>query len=192
MVSLFFIGVFCLFSIFSFSGNLVSYKIEYLQKPDLERSKVSVSKESKYVHTSEKDILRHISHTEENLHFQNSNLKMYRVLGVLIIVSLIIFTIISLKKTKEQYFVEEENLKAKWVKMRTQNQLLAQHLMISKSFHKSFNQRFEHIWISLKNIKNTFEIKDKHLEDEINGINAFTENTLLEFRQLLHIINKLQ
>jgi hypothetical protein len=176
---------------FSFSGNLVSYNIEYLQKPDLKKNIFSVSKESKHVYTSEKDILSRISRTEERLNYQYSNLKMYRVLGILIIVSLIIFTIISLKKTKEQHFVEEENLKAKWVKMRTQNQLLAQHLMISRSFHESFNQRFEQIWISLKNIKTTFEIKDQHLKDDIGSINAFAEKTLLEFRQSMHVINKL-
>ena len=177
---------------FSFSGNLVSYKIEYLQKPDLEKSIFSDSKESKYVHTSEKDILSHISRIEERLQFQNSYLKINRIIGILIIICLIVFTIISFKRTKKQYFVKEEKLKSKLVKMKIQNLLQEQHLTISKSFHKSFDERFEQIRISLKNIKTTFEIKDQHLKDDIGSINAFAEKTLLEFRQSMRVINKLQ
>lgn len=192
MISLFFIGVFSIFSMFSFSGNLVSYKIEYLQKPDLEKSIFSDSKESKYVHTSEKDILSHISRIEERLQFQNSYLKINRIIGILIIICLIVFTIISFKRTKKQYFVKEEKLKSKLVKMKIQNLLQEQHLTISKSFHKSFDERFEQIRISLKNIKTTFEIKDQHLKDDIGSINAFAEKTLLEFRQSMRVINKLQ
>ncbi len=177
---------------FSFSGNLESFKFDFQQESNLKKNAFSVSKESKFVNLGEEDIMNRIRYTKENLQFHYSNLKIYRVISALLIVSLIIFTIISLKRTKEQNFVKEENLKAKWVKMKIKNQLQEQHLTISRSFHKSIEDRFEKILISLKNIKNALEIKDKQLEEDIDGINAFTENTLLEFRQSMHIINKLQ
>jgi hypothetical protein len=192
VVTLLFIGVFCALSTFSVSVNLESYMFDFQQASNLDGNKISVLKESNGIHANKNDILNRISSSEESLQFQYSNLKMYRVIGILIIISLIVFTIISFKRTKKQHFVKKEKLKAKLVKMKTQNQLQEQHLTISRSFHESIDKRFEQIWVSLKNIKTTFEIKDKHLKDEIDGINAFTENTLLEFRQSMNVINKFQ
>lgn len=192
VISLLFIGFFCTFSTFSFSGNFESFKLDFQQVSNLDKNKVSVLKESNGIHANENDILNRIRSTEESLQFQYSNLKRYRVIGILIIISLIVFTIISFKRIKKLHFVKEKKLIAKLVKMKTQNQLQEQHLAISRSFHKSIDERFEQIWVSLKNIKTTFEIKDKHLEDEIDSINAFTENTILEFRQSMNVINKFQ
>jgi hypothetical protein len=186
------LSVFFFFNTFTVFANLKSDNLSIEQIFNLKVKSIAIVKATNPNDINEENTLNRIDRAEESLQFQKSNLKIYQIIAVLIITGLLFFIINRFKDIKKQHLVKERNFITKLLKIKIQNRLQEQQLLISKSLYQSLNERFAFLLNSLKNIQTEFEIKDKALEDEIKSINVFVEKAQLEFQYSVKTINKLE
>jgi len=186
------LSVFFFFNTFTVFANLKYDNLSIEQIFNLKVKSIAIVKATNSNDINEENTLNRINRAEESLQFQKSNLKIYQIIAVLIITGLFFFIINRFKDIKKQHLVKERNFITKLLKIKIQNRLQEQQLLISKSLYQSLNERFAFLLNSLKNIQTEFEIKDKALEDEIKSINVFVEKAQLEFQYSVKTINKLE
>ena len=93
------------------------------------------------------------------------------------------------QKLKNKQQAQEFQLKSAINKIESQNQLHEQRLSISRDLHDNIGAQLTFIISSVDNLKYGFKITDEKINNQLNKINNFTKETIIELRDTIWAMN---
>ncbi len=114
----------------------------------------------------------------------------YIVIGDLVVMPIIVFTIYCFIVIKHSQMHKEAELKYVLVQIENQNKLLEQRLEISRDLHDNIGSKLTFIVITINTIKYYITDEDEKLTDKLNTIKDFAKVTTQELRDTVWAMNK--
>ena len=111
-------------------------------------------------------------------------------LGLALILGLLGFLFFNQQKLKNRQLKKEGELKTALAKIETQNSLQEQRLRISRDLHDNIGSQLTFIISSIDNLKFGFSNMEEKLSNKLQGISAFTTQTIYELRDTIWAMNK--
>jgi signal transduction histidine kinase len=112
------------------------------------------------------------------------------VLALLVFFIILIASLINRQhKLKNRQQVQEHELKTAISKIETQNKLQNQRLDISRDLHDNIGAQLTFIISSVDNIKYAFDLRDAKLDNKLQNISLFANETIIELRDTIWAMN---
>ena len=168
---------------------------QYLQLRDSiyqkDRSKQVVEMETKYeVEKKEKELLQSkMNIAEKDLEIKNRNIQFLVLSLIALALLFIIYLTYKQQKLKIKQHAQEFQLKSAIDKVESQNVLHEQRLSISRDLHDNIGAQLTFIISSVDNLKYAGKIADEKVNTQLDKINNFTKETILELRDTIWAMN---
>jgi len=177
-------------------SEALEYYVKYKDNEDelLDKTKAEqIAELSIQYETTEKEkriLTQRAELAEQELIIQQRNYQLFGLGGFALILGILGYLFYSQQKLKNQQLQKENELKDALIKIETQNRLQEQRLRISRDLHDNIGSQLTFIISSIDNLKYGFKIDDDKLTNKLDGISAFTKDTIYELRDTIWAMNK--
>ena len=113
----------------------------------------------------------------------------YSIIFLALLLGIIGFLLLKQQKIKNKQQEQEFQLKSAIDKIENQNNLHEQRLSISRDLHDNIGAQLTFIISSVDNLKYGFKITDEKINNQLNKINNFTKDTIIELRDTIWAMN---
>lgn len=127
---------------------------------------------------------------EQEIEIKNKDIVTLILVGSILLVSLIFWSIFTRGRLKRKQLKKEIHLKEALAKIETKNKLQEQRLEISRDLHDNIGSQLTFIISSIENLKFVSKDLGKNLQEKLSGISGFTSDTVHQLRDTIWAMNK--
>lgn len=167
-----------------FSLSVKNYNTRFADKVSEMDAKYQTAKKEQEIALQKEEIL------EQQLQIKNRNLSTILFGSAFIILAIIYFGFYNRSKLIKQQLEKELKLKDALATIKTQNRLQEQRLRISRDLHDNIGSQLTFITSSLDNLQLLSKDVSDKMKEKLNGISAFTVDTIHQLRDTIWAMNK--